>query len=199
MLFANGPKTWRSRWRTMKGRSLAVTHRDAMSPRSLRRLRMVLSAEGWELQDAGDENQIGRLRDATLPHARASAAGSAWHLCVERGSGTWRVVARPTDGVEVAACYYPGALPGGRLWINPIGWCRLRTMLLPFRRRWRLMVNREEVLRVLPIGDHPTDRFDILVRREAMVVTESPLLLVLMICWITMIEDSLHVPRGDPG
>jgi hypothetical protein len=163
-------------------------------------LQLVRADDRYELQDASGEHVLGAVDGISEPDARAEVSGSSWLLCVERARGRWQIVARTTDSGDAAACYYPGALAGGRIWVAPDSWGKLRKTQLQQDISWGLTIDDKEVMRVWPEPpEYRPESFEIVVGDCSVELPQLPLLLIPLVCWIVMTEDSLPAWQGGGG
>ncbi len=160
-------------------------------------LQLVWTAGRYELRDESGEHLLGGLAATAQSRARADVPSGSWLLSVERDHRRWQIVARAAGSGEPAACYYPGNLPGGRLWVGPGTWGKLRKTLMRYDISWGLTIGREEVLRVWPGPDeYPTHSFDVVIGACSMELPQLPLLLIPLVCWIVLCEDSIFFSLG---
>ena len=168
------------------------TLRDPLRLLVAQPLQLVRGAGRYDLRDASGEHLLAAVDDPGRARARADAAGSSWLLAVERDRSGWRIVAREAGSGEPAACYYPGALPGGRIWVAPDSWGRLRRTHLRYDLSWGLKFDGEdEILRVWPAPDPLPDSYDIVVGPAAIEPPQLSLLLIPLVCWIVMSETPI--------
>ena len=150
----------------------------------------------YELRDASGEHLLGTLQATHGSPARAEVAGGSWLFAVERARRGWRIVARTPGSGDPVACYYPGPLPGGRIWVAPDNWGSLRTTHLRYNPSWGLTIDGEEILRVWPTPEDQHDTFDIVVGPCDIELPQLSLLLVPLVCWIAMSEGATLIGCG---
>ena len=141
------------------------------------------SSPRLDLRDPIDGRLVGRLTGVERREGVAHTADGDYGLLVERQRGGWQVAARRSDDQVAIGAYYAGWRPGGRIWIAPEHWGRLRWH--PLRRRWTLTTPAGEVMRLerRAVGPH-----QIVVAAGA---PEPIALLALLIAWVVVLETDM--------
>lgn len=147
--------------------------------------------DGYELR-RGDE-VLGRVGPATEPTARAEAGGADWQLAVEGErdvpGGTWQVVARDAGGEPVAR-YYHGSMRGGRVRLPGGGTGSLRRDL-GVSGEWRFRLP-DAAVAIHPTGDAAAPALDL---RFVPGSAEVPALVLLLVCWCVMTQETVGPAR----
>ncbi len=150
------------------------------------------SPDGFELR-RGDE-LLGRVGPATEPTARAEAGGSAWELAIEGErdvlAGTWQVVAREAGGDEPVAVYFHGSMRGGRVRAPGERMGSLRRDL-GVSAEWRLRYP-DAAVAIRPFLDPGKVGVNLEFVPGSAAIPE---LLLLLICWCVMSEETVGPAR----
>lgn len=150
--------------------------------------------DGFELRRGADV--LGRVIPGAGDDARAEIGPSSWQFTVEGDrhalAATWRLAARDDDG-EQAACYYHGSMRGGRVRFGDRTASLRRELGLATE--WRLRVRPDAALTLRP-GRRPDGiQLDLAFVPGS---AEVPHLLLLLVCWSIVTEESTGPARlGD--
>lgn len=147
--------------------------------------------DGHELR-RGDA-VVGRLGQPNDAGTSAEVGSSRWRLVIEGDrdalAATWQAVARD-DGGEQSACYYHGSVRGGRIVMGDLRGSLRRGLGLATE--WRLRVHPDAALTLRPSASPAGPVLDLEYVASS---AEMPELLLLLICWSVVAEESIGPAR----